>query len=99
MSAESLQTFETGVKYQIYHAFFLLLVGALPLASERVKNICFYLTVFGVVFFSGSIYLLTTNSITSFDFRWLGPITPIGGSLMIAAWVVLLINFFKLKKK
>lgn len=99
LSVENLQTFETGVKYQMYHALFLLLLGSLPLASEKVKNICFYLTVVGVIFFSGSIYLLATNSMTSFDFRVFGPVTPIGGSLMIAAWIMLLINFFKLKKK
>ena len=99
LSAESLQTFETGVKYQMYHALFLLLLGALPLASEKVKNICFYLTLTGVIFFSGSIYFLATNAMTSYDFRVFGPVTPIGGTLMIAAWVVLLVNFFKLKKK
>ena len=99
LSVESLQTFETGVKYQMYHALFLLLLGALPLASEKVKKICFYLTLVGVLFFSGSIYLLATNSLTSFDFRVFGPITPIGGTLMIAAWIILVINFFKLKKK
>lgn len=99
LSVESAQTFETGVKYQMYHALFLLLLGGFPLASEKVKRICFYLTLFGVLFFSGSIYLLATNSLTSFDFKVLGPVTPIGGSLMIFAWIVLLISFFKLKKK
>lgn len=99
ISFENMQTFETGVKYQMYHALFLLLLGSLPIASEKVKNICFYLTVIGVVFFSGSIYMLATNSMTSFDFRVFGPVTPIGGSLLILAWIMLLINFFKLKKK
>ena len=99
LSVEKFQTFETGVKYQMYHALFLLFLGGLPIASEKVKRICFYLTLFGVLFFSGSIYLLATNSLTSFDFSILGPITPVGGSLMIIAWIVLLISFFKLKKK
>ncbi|WP_029037304.1 DUF423 domain-containing protein [Salinimicrobium xinjiangense] len=96
---ESLETFETGVKYQMYNALFLLFLGGLPVASEKVKKICFYLTVFGVLFFSGSIYLLATNSLTSFDFRVIALITPVGGMLMIFAWIVLLISFFKLKKK
>jgi uncharacterized membrane protein YgdD (TMEM256/DUF423 family) len=99
LSIEKIQTFETGVKYQMYHALFLLFLGSLPVASEKVKRICFYLTLFGVLFFSGSIYLLATNSLTSFDFKLIGPITPIGGVLMISAWIVLLISFFKLKKK
>lgn len=96
---ESMQTFETGVKYQIYHAFLLLFLGGLPVASGKVKRICFYLTVFGVLFFSGSIYLLATNTLTSFDFKVIALVTPIGGVLMIFAWIVLLISFFKLKKK
>ncbi|WP_029034031.1 DUF423 domain-containing protein [Salinimicrobium terrae] len=99
LGVEKMQTFETGVRYQMYHALFLLFLGGLPVASEKVKRICFYLTLFGVFFFSGSIYLLATNSLTSFDFGVIGPITPIGGTLLIAAWIILLISFFKLKNK
>jgi uncharacterized membrane protein YgdD (TMEM256/DUF423 family) len=99
LSVEKMQTFETGVRYQMYHALFLLFLGGLPVASEKVKRICFYLTLFGVFFFSGSIYLLATNSLTSFDFTVIALITPLGGLLMIFAWIVLLISFFKLKKK
>src|SRR6056297_2277743 len=85
ITSESIMTFETGVKYQMYSALFLLILGGLPIASEKVKNICYYLTTVGVVFFSGSIYFLATNSLTSFDFRVLGFVTPLGGSLLIAA--------------
>lgn len=99
LDIDSIQTFETGVKYQMYNALFMLFLGGLPVASEKVKKICFYLTVFGVLFFSGSIFFLATNSLTSFDFKVIGPVTPIGGVLMISAWIVLLISFFKLKKK
>lgn len=99
LSIEKMQTFETGVRYQMYHALFLLFLGGLPVASEKVKRICFYLTLFGVFFFSGSIYLLATNSLTSFNFTVIALITPLGGLLMIFAWIVLLISFFKLKKK
>ena len=96
---ESLQTFETGVKYQIYSAFFLLFLGILPVISAKMKNICFYLTTVGVVLFSGSIYLLATNSLTSFDFTVIALTTPVGGTLLISAWIMLLICFVKLKKK
>ena len=99
LAIEQIQTFETGVKYQMYHALFLLFLGGVHIASEKVKRICFYLTLFGVFFFSGSIYLLATNSLTSFDFTVFGPITPVGGTLLLIAWIVLLISFFKLKKK
>lgn len=99
LSAESMMTFETGVKYQMYSGLFLLFLGSTAMTTEKVKKACFYLTTFGVLFFSGSIFLLATNSLTSFDFRVIGFITPIGGTLMISAWIVLLISFFKLKKK
>ncbi|GAB2760787.1 DUF423 domain-containing protein [Actinomadura fibrosa] len=99
LTADAILTFETGVKYQMYSALFLLFLGGIPVTSEKVKKICFYLTVVGVILFSGSIYFLATNSLTSFDFRTIGFITPIGGSLIIIAWIVLLISFIKLKNK
>ena len=97
LSIEELSTFETGVKYQMYHALFLVLIGTLNELSLNAKKIIYNLVVFGVIFFSGSIYLLATNSLTSFDFKVIGFITPIGGLLLILAWSVLLINFIKKK--
>lgn len=99
LPAESIMTFETGVKYQMYSGLLLLFLGSTAMAGEKVKKVCFYLTTFGVILFSGSIFLLATNTLTSFDFRVIGFVTPIGGTLMIFAWIVLLISFFKLKKK
>ena len=92
-------TFETGVKYQMYSAFFLFFIGIFSSLTRRKKSVCFYLTLSGVILFSGSIYLLATNSLTSFDFTVIALATPVGGTLMIAAWIVLLISFFKLKKQ
>lgn len=99
ISVESLLTFETGIRYQMYHALVLLFVGSTTLIQQKTKKIIFYLIVFGVVFFSGSIYGLATNNLTSFDFKTLGFITPIGGLLLIASWILLLINFIKMKSK
>ncbi len=99
ISVESLQTFETGIRYQMYHTLVLLFVGSTTLIQQKTKKIIFYLIVFGVVFFSGSIYGLATNNLTSFDFKTLGFITPIGGLLLIASWILLLINFIKMKSK
>ncbi len=96
LSLEELSTFETGVKYQMYHALFLLFIGLTGLA-EKVKKTIYYLVVIGVIFFSGSIYLLATNNLTSFDFKVIGFITPIGGLLLISAWGVLLVNILKKK--
>lgn len=99
LSPDQRLTFETGVKYQMYSAFFLLFLGLYSGAKEKMKNICFYLTIIGALLFSGSIYLLATNHLTSFDFTAIALTTPLGGTLMIAAWVVLLASLFKLKKK
>lgn len=97
LSIEALSTFETGVKYQMYHALFLVLIGTLNELSLKAKKIIYNLVVFGVLFFSGSIYLLATNPLTSFDFKVIGFITPIGGLLLILGWGVLFFNFVKKK--
>lgn len=96
LSLEQLTTFETGVKYQMYHALFLLFIGLSEL-SQMAKKTIYYLIVVGVLFFSGSIYLLATNTLTSFDFKAIGFITPIGGLLLIVGWGILLVNFLKKK--
>ncbi|SFZ89600.1 Uncharacterized membrane protein YgdD, TMEM256/DUF423 family [Flaviramulus basaltis] len=98
ITAEAIQTFETGVRYQMYHAVFLLFVGSTALINEKTKKMVYYLTLIGVIFFSGSIYGLATNSLTSFNFKIIGFITPIGGLLLILAWVFILIDFLKMKE-
>jgi uncharacterized membrane protein YgdD (TMEM256/DUF423 family) len=92
---EQLITFETGVRYQMYHALFLIFIGILTDLSEKAKKTIYYLVVFGIVLFSGSIYLLATNTLTSFDFKVIGFVTPIGGLLLIVAWGVLFTKFLK----
>ena len=92
LSIEQLSTFETGVRYQMYHALFLLFIGLLKNISLKAKKTIYFLVLFGILLFSGSIYLLATNDLTAFDFKVIGFITPIGGLLLIVAWVVLFIN-------
>jgi len=77
------------VKYQMYHALFLLFVGTTNLIAEKTKKTILWLVVVGVLFFSGSIYLLATASVTLINAKFLGPITPLGGLLMILGWMVL----------
>ncbi len=95
VSAENIQTFETGVRYQMYHALFLLFVGNCRSINPKAKAAIFYFTLTGIIFFSGSIYGLATNSLTPFDFTSIALITPTGGLLLIIAWIILLINFLK----
>lgn len=96
---EEIQTFETGVRYQMYHAIVLFFIGSTTLIEQKTKKIAFYLILFGILFFSGSIYGLALNTLTSFDFKTIGFITPIGGLLLIASWMLLLTNFIKMKTK
>lgn len=95
MTTDMLQTFEVGVRYQMYHALFLFLVAVLVQINDHFKKIILTTTTLGVLFFSGSIYLLSTNELTSVDFSFLGPITPIGGLLLMVSWVLVFYGFNK----
>lgn len=97
LTIDQLATFETGVKYQMYHALFLLFLGIDYHLSHKTKKTILILTIVGVIFFSGSIYLLATDSLNSFNFKVIGFITPIGGLLLILAWAILMIHFLKKK--
>lgn len=97
LTLDQLATFETGVKYQMYHALFLLFLGLNNHLTSKTKKTILILTILGIIFFSGSIYLLATNSLTSFDFKVIGFITPIGGLLLIVAWSIFMIQFLKKK--
>ena len=100
LSIEQITTFETGVRYQMYHALFLLFIGTTTIISQKTKKRIYNLTIFGVIFFSGSIYFLATNGLTSIDFKIFGFITPIGGLFLISAWFLLLFDLIKpIKKK
>lgn len=98
LSVDAQKTFETGVRYQIYHAFLLLFVGSSNLISNKFKTYILYLVLIGVLFFSGSIYGLATNQLTSINFKTIGFITPIGGLFLIISWALLLFCFLKIKK-
>ena len=97
LSIEQLSSFDVGVKYLIFHALFLLFVSNTNFVVENEKKVVFYLTLFGTLFFSGSIFLLTTKNVTGVDFKFLGPITPIGGLLLITAWFWLFIKILTKK--
>lgn len=95
LTAEDLVTFETGVRYQVYHALFLLFVGTTALVTDKAKKTMFWLATTGVILFSGSIYLLATDRLMGIELKVLGPITPIGGFLLIMAWGVLFLNIIR----
>lgn len=92
----SLSTFETGVNYQMYHALFLLILANASQLPEKSKKSVYHFILAGVLLFSFSIYFLATNSLTSFDFKVIGYITPIGGMLLISGWLLLAYRTLKL---
>lgn len=98
LTPEQLVSFETGVRYQMYHALFLLFLSRNQSVTQKTKKTVFYLISVGIILFSFSIFLLTTKNVTSIDFKFLGPITPIGGILLISGWMILFISYFKRKE-
>ena len=86
LSVDQLSSFEVGVKYLMYQALFLFFIGTTQMVLEKQKGIIFYLTLGGTILFSGSIFLLTTKTVSGIDFKLIGPITPIGGLLLILSW-------------
>ena len=89
LTPEQLISFETGVRYQMYQAFFLFFLGTQKDILEKTKKTIFALILSGTLFFSGSIYLLSTTGITGVNFKPIGFITPIGGLFLIIAWGML----------
>ena len=92
-----LQSFEVGVRYQMYHGIALLSIGLsnhlIPF-SLRVYN---SLIIIGVVLFSVSIYFLSIQDVLGLKLSFLGPVTPIGGLMLISAWIVFLIKIVRSK--
>lgn len=97
LSPERLESFETGVRYQMYAAFFLLIVGYILKFETKSENWISWLMIFGTVLFSFSIYFLAFQDYWGANLKFLGPITPIGGLMMIISWVMLIFYFVKHK--
>ena len=70
LSPEQLNSFEVGIRYMMYNAFFLMFLGTTQLVFPEQKTIVFYLSLVGITMFSGSIFLLTTMPITKINFKF-----------------------------
>ena len=93
-SEDQVKSFETGVKYQMYHALTLLILGFqldFSGTTEKIMGWCF---ITGILLFSFSIYGLTISAAKGKKMRFLGPVTPLGGLLLLIGWVLLLVTFF-----
>ncbi|GGI28565.1 DUF423 domain-containing protein [Pedobacter mendelii] len=86
----SLEIWQKGVDYQFYHTFALLYLSTFARYRNKLINIAYFCFTFGIVLFSGSLYLLATRSILNIGFvDVLGPLTPIGGLLFVLGWIML----------
>ena len=93
LNEESLKSFETGVKYMMYHGLAMIIVSNSNIQGKNNLLIIFSL---GILLFSFSIFLLSTQSLTKINFSFLGPVTPIGGLTLIIGWIIFIINSIKL---
>ncbi|WP_373709887.1 DUF423 domain-containing protein [Kaistella sp.] len=95
ISVDKLASFETGVKYQMYSALFLLIVGYILKFESPAEKWISILMIAGTFIFSVSIYLLAFSEVAAIPSKFIGPITPLGGLLMIVSWAMLIFYFIK----
>ena len=93
LTTEQLQSIETGVKYQMYHAIVLLVLGLQLEFDSTLKSCIFLLLIIGTFLFSFSIYGLVLSSARNKKIRFLGPMTPLGGLLLVLSWGLLMYLF------
>ncbi len=95
--AEDIRTYEVAVRYQFYHTLVLLMLPAIKdLLTQKFLRYAANAFMAGIIFFSGSLYLLVASQLISNEkATWLGAITPLGGVLFIAGWVFLLFGGVK----
>lgn len=100
LSPNHLASFNTGVRYQLIHAVVLLVLFLLKDGFDLKQfKIAATLIFWGVILFSGSIYLLTIKNIIGVEWlKFAGPITPIGGTLIIVGWVFIIVGGMKVNK-
>ena len=95
LSVEAMQSFETAVRYQMYHVLVLLILNMYEGFSEKIKRVLTVIFTIGILFFSGSIYLIHLFSVSAKSI-WF--ITPLGGVLFIIGWAMLVYLFFYKEK-
>jgi len=101
ISPEQLITYETAVKYQVYHSIGLLIIALLmDKLDTRLLGYSGCLFIAGIFLFSGSVYLLSLRTLLGIEnWTFLGPVTPLGGLCFIAGWITLAIAVIKLKSQ
>ena len=93
LNTAQLQSFETGVKYQMYHAIVLLVLGFQVNNLSPIDAYIAYAFVLGIFLFSFSIYGLVISSANNKKIKILGPITPLGGLFLAAGWALIIYKY------
>jgi uncharacterized membrane protein YgdD (TMEM256/DUF423 family) len=91
-TAEQLKNYETGIKYQMYHALLLIICGINLAFDSTLQQFMGWSLILGVFFFSFSIYGLSLSAAFGTKMRWLGPVTPLGGLLLVIGWILFILN-------
>ncbi len=90
LSADQLAIWSKGIEYQFYHTFALLFLSTFAMFRTKLVDFAYYCFTIGIVFFSGSLYLLATREILQLSWvNIIGPITPLGGLLLVTGWIFL----------
>ena len=97
VDAKNIASFNTGVRYQMYHAIVCIILGNMNVLESSSKKRIFYLFVAGIALFSGSIYLLVLDEVLGISLSSIGFITPLGGFLLIFGWIFFIISLVKIK--
>ena len=92
---EKLASFEVGVRYQMYHAIALLAIGMYFQFDKSLERSAAWCLILGTFVFSVSVYLLSFADHWGANLKFLGPITPLGGLLMVVGWGLLAWIFMK----
>ena len=95
LTPDKLDSFEVGVRYQMYHAIVLLIIGLFLNLETSIEKWTAWSIIIGTFLFSVSIYLLAFAEYWKINLKFLGPVTPLGGLFMIAGWALLIISFVK----
>ena len=95
LSENKLSSFETGVRYQMFHGLTILILSLNKDYFNKKLSVVLRIMTFGTVLFSFSIYLLSLQGLIDIKLSFLGPITPIGGLFLIISWILLIINVKK----
>ena len=96
LTADALKSFETAVRYQMYHVIVLLIINLTSHFSETIKKRITLIFILGILFFSGSIYAIYLLNI---PVKYIWFITPIGGLVLFLGWMQICYQFYKKTRK